>query len=273
VLGLDAGDETIVLPRIEYTDTRGGWQFINDYQKNNTIAAINADASINPATVQFHLPNPGSTNGNKNGKDSKDTKKTERWSDEKCKGLATQIAQLKSAVGQNTRTINDVLSNNPGASSYVMGALTSTKLANSVYKLGMASAEFGEFVQSSRFAVGIQGVSSGIGAFGLVANFYGLTRGIEHHDTGQIVSNAAGISLWGVMAVGGSEGSAVITAANPWVAGTAVGTFVALKGYEYYEDKQIDKAVAQTVLQNTDYLNRNVDSLSNNEGLYSQHCK
>lgn len=199
--------------------------------------------------------------------------KTERWSNEECQGLANRIDQLKLAVGRNVATIRDLLSSNPGAINYAMSALASAKLVNSVYKLGMASAEFGEFVQSSRFAVGIQGVSSGIGAFGLVANFYGLTRGIEDQDAGQIVSNAAGISLWGVMAIGGSEGSAVIVAVSPWVAGAAIGTFVALKGYEYYEDKQIDKAIAQTVLQNTEYLNRNVDSLANNEALHSQHCK
>jgi RHS repeat-associated protein len=90
VLGLDAGDETIVLPRIEYTDTRGGWQFINDYQKNNTIAAINADASINPATVQFNLPGPGGTNGNKNGKDGKDTKATSKTEKSKAENDCTR---------------------------------------------------------------------------------------------------------------------------------------------------------------------------------------
>jgi hypothetical protein len=198
---------------------------------------------------------------------------TERWSDEKCNELSSKVAQLERAVGRNADTIGVLLSERPRAQNYVMDALTSANLANNVYKLAMAAPEFSEFIKSSRYAVGVQGVSSGIGAFGLVANFYGLTRGIEHRDSGQIVSNAAGIGLWGVMAIGASEGSAVVLAASPWVAGAAIGTFGAVKGYEYYENRQLDKAVAQTVIQNVNFLNRNVDSLAGQEALYSKHCR
>jgi len=202
-----------------------------------------------------------------------DPNKPKRWSDKKCGGLAAQISQLKSAIGRDTNTISDLLASNPRASNYVMDALTDAKLTNNIYKLAMASPAFGAFMQSSKLATGIQGLSSGIGAFGLVANFYGLARGIEHHDNGQIVSSGAGIGLWGVMAVGGTEGSAVVLTANPWVAGAVIGTFVSVKGYEYYEDRQLDKAVGQTIKQSIGFLNRNVDSLAGSESLYSQHCR
>lgn len=204
---------------------------------------------------------------------AKDSNASDKWSAEKCESLASQIARLRTAVGRNSNTIIELASSNPGAGNYVLNSLSNAKLVNNIYKLGMASTEFRQYINSSRLAVGVQGVSTGIGAFGLVANFYGLTRGIENEDTGEIVSSAAAISLWGILAIGGSEGSAIIVAMNPWVAAGALGTAGALIGYEAYLDIKTDRAIAQTIAQNIGYLNQNIENLAKNESLHSAHCQ
>jgi len=183
-------------------------------------------------------------------------------SDDPNIALNAQIAALQQIIAKQSAQIAFLLQQNPGAANYVLNTIATAKVANNLLKASSLIPGVTVLQGEADLAVGLRGVSAGIGAAGLVANFYGLTQGIANSNAGQITSNGSGIALWGILSIGTSEGVPVIVAANPYVAIGSIAVGTGIIGYSFYEDSQANQQTAATIIQIGGFLQQNQAKLN-----------